>query len=124
MSPEHAEHYREWRHLIEEHVREFYGPEPDADAEIKAEEARLAEHIRMVDDLARILATPAQTWGDVLLYAQVCSWANCAGTDPEGPDAAEAMASGLNSQGRLCDLSLVKLIEAVSSVGGIGRSRP
>ena len=125
MSPEHAAHYREWRRLIEEHVREFCGPDPDTKAEIEGLEKRMAAHMDMIDEFAcRILATPAQTWGDVLLYAQVCFWTNWPGTDPEGPDAQAEMDAGFSSMGGLCDASIIKLIEAIVAVAGGWSPRP
>ena len=127
MSPAHAAHYREWRRLIEEHVREFSGPEPETEtaAERKAEEERLAAHLKTIDTLAyRILATPARTWGDVVLYAEVAHWEQWLGADPERQEAQRWRDSGLVSVGGLCDQSLIKLIEAILSIAVIGRPRP
>jgi hypothetical protein len=125
MSPEHAEHYAEWRRLIEVHMREFDGKDPPSHAEILALEARLGEHMDAINALAdRIHATPARTWGDVVLYAEVCFWSHWPGTDPEGANAQAAMAAGPASMGSIHDVDLAKLIEAVFTVAGIRRPCP
>jgi hypothetical protein len=125
MSPAHAALYREWRDLIETHVREFGGDDPPSEAEVEALEARMAEHMDVIFALTdRIHDTPARTWGDVLLFAEVCFWANWPGTDPEGAEAQAEMDAGCHSMGGLCDFSLVKLIEAIFTVAGIRRPCP
>jgi hypothetical protein len=122
MSPEHAALYREWRGLIEEHMRRF-GEAYDAEVEAaqgeqqKSLEDRLAADMQVIyDHMYRILETPPRTWGDVLLYAEVAYWAQSPGWDPEGPNPV-----ALSSTGGICDESEEKLIEAIFSVAGIGR---
>jgi hypothetical protein len=57
-------------------------------AEIEAEEARMGEHMEVINAFSTsIFEVPARTWGDVMLYAQVCFWRHWAGVDPEGDEA-------------------------------------
>jgi len=123
MSPAHAEHYQEWRRLIDHHMRVFGDPDEDGKtmAEIDAEQARMSAHMQIIDALkARIFAVPARTWGDVMLYARACCWEYWAAIDPEGPDARRWL-----DDGPQCDhddaIALAKLLEAIFSVAGIGR---
>lgn len=122
MSPVHAEHYREWRNLIAAHMRKFGKPDHTGmtEAEMEADDARMSAHMRIVDALtARIFAVPARTWGDVMLYAQACFWQYWAGFDPEGPEAQSQLEGGPHSDDH--GKALVKLIEAIFTVAGIGQ---
>jgi hypothetical protein len=123
MSPAHAAHYRELRRLIDEHMREFENRDQTGMtmAESDADDARMSAHTSVIDALVeRIFAVPARTWGDVMLYAQACSWEYWAGADPEGP----SMRRWLDD-GPQCDhddsIALAKLLEATFSVAGIGQ---
>ena len=122
MSPAHAEHMREWRTLIDEHMREFENVDEAGmtPAEIDADDARMSAHIEVVDALqARIFAVPARTWGDVALYAQAACWEYWSGMDAEGPDARRWL-----DDGPQCDhddsIALAKLLEAIFTVAGLG----
>ena len=125
MSPAHAAHYCEWRGLIEAHVRKF---ERSDDAgggiteESKAEEARMAASMEVIDAVAdKILAEPVQTWGDLLPCAEVAFWYQWAGIDPEGPHASGQMAAGPMSGGKAIDQAVAKVLEAIFTVAGIGQ---
>jgi hypothetical protein len=124
MSPAHAAHYREWRRLVDQHMREFSefasGDESGVPkAEIAAEEARFAAHTEVVDTLARrILAIPARTWGDVLPLAEVCYWAHW-NADPEGLNAPAELTAGPQSEGGICDEALITLLQAIFTVAGM-----
>jgi hypothetical protein len=124
MSPAHAAHYREWRGLIDhQHMRQFEGICHDGmtKAEIETAEARIAAHLEVIDAVAaRIFAEPPQTWGDVMLYAQVCFWCHWSGIDPEGADAGPQLDAGPMSRGKAPDAALGKLLEAIFMVAGIG----
>lgn len=122
MSPAHAAHYAEWRRLIDEHMREFGPGSQDGMtvAEAEADDARMSAHSKVIDALkARILSVPAKTWGDVVLYAQACSWEYWCGADPEGPDMRRWLEDGPQ-----CDhdesVDLAKLLEAIFTVAGVG----
>jgi hypothetical protein len=123
MSPAHAAYYQEWRALIQQHMLQFGAVDDEAtppDA-AKAEEARMAEHMDVIDDLAaRIFSTPAQTWGDVALYAQVAFWCHWSGIDPEGAEAAAQLDAGPMGHGKAPDAALAKLLEAIFVVAGVG----
>jgi hypothetical protein len=118
MSPQHAELHCEWRALVEENIREF-GPDSDeglSEAEIAAEEDRLAAHMDLIFDLAwRILEAPARTWGDVLAYAEVCFWGHWH-VDPQGPDTERWLQGGPHSEGELGNKALAKVLGAVFSL--------
>ena len=59
ISPALAELYREWRGLIEENVRKFGGSDEGlTDAEIEAEEERLAAHMDLIADPSRRILEP------------------------------------------------------------------
>jgi hypothetical protein len=123
MSPMHAAHYWEWRTLIDTHMLQFGAIADEAmpsDA-AKAEEARMAEHMEIIDELAaRIFSVPARTWGDVALYAEVASWMHWSGIDPEGAEAPAQLDAGPMSRGRAPDAALAKLLLAIFSVAGVG----
>jgi hypothetical protein len=72
----------------------------------------------------RIHDTPAQTWGDILLFAEVTFWAHWTGIDPQRADANVYLAEGPWNTGGVCGDTLGKLIEAVFSVAGIRSPRP
>jgi hypothetical protein len=117
MSPAHAAHYSEWRRLIEEHLREFpdRGEAGMTKAEVEDDEARLSAHMDIIGALqTRIFAVPAQTWGDVMLYAEVFWWHYWAGVDLEGPDAQSQLEGGPMSIVR--DEDLAKLLGAIVRV--------
>jgi hypothetical protein len=78
----------------------------------------MSAHMEKIDALAdRILAMPARTWGDVMLYAQVLFWKNWPGIDPEGADALPQMRAGPMSQGEEIDRALARLLEAIFVLG-------
>ena len=64
MSPAHAQHYREWRGLIDHHTREF----DEADeagmvhAEVAAREARMAAHLAIMGEFARRVCQSARNF--------------------------------------------------------------
>jgi hypothetical protein len=123
MSPTHAAHYQEWRALIEEHARRFPSGEEDGKtpAEIKAEEARMSEHMEAISRLAcRIIhEEPVRTWGDVALRAQIFFWIYWPGIDPEAAEAPAQIAAGPMSVVEGHDIAM--LLEAIFSVAGVGQ---
>jgi hypothetical protein len=121
MSPAHAEHFREWRRVIDQHMREFANPDEAGKtrAEIEAEEARMGAHMDVITNLImRIYAVPARTWGDVALYAQAFVWCYWPGLDLHGPEAQSQLEGGPSSE--IEDHDIAKLLEAVFAVAGIG----
>jgi len=122
MSPAHAAHYREWRRLIDHHMREFEnfdeaGMTPE---QIKAEEARMGAHMDVITHLMmKIREVPARTWGDVALYAQAFCWQYWPGTDAEGPKMQSQLEGGPSSEIEDCDLA--ELLGAIFTVAGIGQ---
>jgi hypothetical protein len=128
MSPANAMLYREWRGLIEDHVREFeFDPTKSAStggritAESEAEEARMAVSLEAVDALAdKILAEPVRAWGDLLPRAEVAFWYQWAGTDPQGPHARGQMSCGPNSRGKAIDQAVGAVLAGIFSLAGIG----
>jgi hypothetical protein len=124
MSPAHAAHYREWRCLVDHHMREFENPNEEgmSKAEIEAEEARMAAHMEIMESFAhQVFAVPARTWGDVLLLAEICLWFHAPGTDPEAPTASSDLQDSFSCDGEMPDTALAKLLEAVFSVARVGQ---
>jgi hypothetical protein len=122
MSPAHAEHFREWRTLIDEHAHNFPSGEEDGrtPAEIKADEARMGEHLEEISQRAcRILAEPVHPWGDVALRAQIFAWQYWPGVNIEGPEAPEQIAAGPVSV--IEDHDLASLLGAIFTVAGVGQ---
>jgi hypothetical protein len=121
MSPAHAAHYREWRHLIEQHMREF---ERDNEvsmtkAEIEANEKRVGAHMGVISDLVlRIFAVPARTWGDVMLYAQAFAWQYWPGVDPEAEARSQMEGGPMNE---IEDDDLARLLSAIFTAAGVGQ---
>jgi hypothetical protein len=127
MSPALAALYQEWRSLIGGHLRQFGDGTEDglSDEQMDEYEERMAEDLDRIWALVdRIHDTPAQTWGDILLFAEVTFWAHWTGIDPQRADANVYLAEGPWSTGGVCDDTLGKLIEAVFSVAGIGSPHP
>jgi hypothetical protein len=130
MSPAHAEHYREWRRLIEAHVREFEYPglEYPGDTgggiteESEAEEARMDASLEVINDIAdKILAEPVQMWGDLLPCAEVAFWYQWSGIDPQGPDAIGQMEAGPMSGGKAIDQAVSKVLAGIFTLAGVGQ---
>ena len=126
MSPTHAAHYAEWRRLIEEHTRAwppFTSDGGKSEEASEAADARMSAHLGTMDDLAlRVFAVPARTWGDVLLFAEVCLWVHHAGIDAEAPQGrAQLHEMGFANCGDATDKALTALLEAVFTVAGIGQ---
>jgi hypothetical protein len=126
MSPAHVQHYREWRRLIEAHVREFEKSDDASGGRItkasEAEEARMAAHMELINEVAdKILAEPVQTWGDLVPRAEVAFWLQWAGIDPQGQEARGQMDAGPMSGGEVIDQAVAKVLEGIFTLAGIGQ---
>jgi len=128
MSAAHAAHHREWRGLIETHMREF---EPGRHVDggyteaVKAEEERMGAHMVLIDTVAdKILAEPVQTWGDLLSCAEVAFWYQWPGVNPHGSDARGQMDAGPMNGGKATDDAVTKVLKGIFSLAGIGQFAP
>lgn len=126
MSPGHAEHHREWRRLVDEHVRgwpPFACDTSRTAEESEADDAQMTAHLQKMDDLAlQVFDAPARTWGDVLLFAEVCLWVHHGGIDAESPQGrAQLHEMGFANCGDMVDKALTALLEAIFTVAGVGQ---
>ena len=123
MSPAHAAHYREWRILIETHMVQFAAIDDIGHVGRRGQGGREAHGraLEIIDELAaRVFSVPAQTWGDVALYAEVAFWMHWSGVDPEWSEAASQLECGPMSRGKAPDAALGKLLAAIFTLAGVG----